>query len=256
MDVHRWRGVSTHRRGRSPVGPDHKRGLFSPPYISPPYTGGASNAPYSEVNFDTIGPAPSLVATGAIAPGSITWYAAISLTGGYLTTWQNCNIMASDPTPGGTWGVSGTPPVPTGYGFDNTLLAAFYVSPSTTCVAFGTTDGGPFGNNNYGQFGFDYGGGRTDYVSFSQLPGDANLDGRVDVNDLTIVLANFGRYGGWAIGAFNGDGIVDMNDLTIVLANFGRTSGAGITAVPEPASVVLLAIGAIGLLALAWRRRA
>ena len=25
------------------------------------------------------------------------------------------------------------------------------------------------------------------------LPGDANLDGRVDVNDLTIVLANFGK---------------------------------------------------------------
>ena len=90
------------------------------------------------------------------------------------------------------------------------------------------TDGGPFGNNNYGQFGFDYGGGRTDYVSFSQLPGDANLDGRVDVNDLTIVLANFGRYGGWAILAFNGDGIVDMNDLTIVLANFGRTSGGAL----------------------------
>ena len=66
-----------------------------------------------------------------------------SLTGGWYTTFQNCNIMATDPTPGGTWGVSGSPAVPTGYGFDNTLLAAFYVSPSTLCVAFGTTDGGP-----------------------------------------------------------------------------------------------------------------
>ena len=25
------------------------------------------------------------------------------------------------------------------------------------------------------------------------IPGDANLDGKVDVNDLTIVLANFGQ---------------------------------------------------------------
>ena len=28
------------------------------------------------------------------------------------------------------------------------------------------------------------------------LPGDANSDGRVDVNDLTIVLTNFGQTGG------------------------------------------------------------
>jgi hypothetical protein len=223
--------------------------------IGPSIGGGSANAPYSEVNYDTIGPAPGLTATGSMTANA-GWYAATSITGGYLTTWQNCNIMASDPTPGGTWGVSGSPAVPTGYGFDNTLLAAFYVSPSTSFAAFGTTDGGPFGNNNYGQFGFNYGGGSTDYVSFSALPGDANLDGRVDVNDLTIVLSHFGRYGGWAIGDFNGDATVDMNDLTIVLTNFGRTYMPGMSAVPEPAGVVLLGIGAIGLLALARRRRA
>ena len=30
------------------------------------------------------------------------------------------------------------------------------------------------------------------------LPGDANVDGRVDINDLTIVLAHYDRTGGWA----------------------------------------------------------
>ena len=55
-------------------------------------------------------------------------------------------------------------------------------------------------------------------------PGDANGDGKVDVNDLTIVLANFGQTGMvWSQGEFTGDGTVDVNDLTIVLANFGQS---------------------------------
>ena len=56
------------------------------------------------------------------------------------------------------------------------------------------------------------------------LPGDANLDGRVDINDLTIVLAHYGQTGTtWAKGEFTGDGTVDINDLTIVLAHYGQT---------------------------------
>ena len=70
------------------------------------------------------------------------------------------------------------------------------------------------------------------------LPGDANGDGRVDINDLTIVLANFGRSTGmtWSTGDFIGDGTVDINDLTIVLANFGQGTGssaAGLAATPR-----------------------
>jgi hypothetical protein len=89
----------------------------------------------------------------------------------------------------------------------------------------------------------------------SQLPGDAVGDGKVDINDLTIVLTDFGRSGmTWNTGDFNGDGKVDINDLTVVLANFGRTVGAaGIGAVPEPGTLALFAAGFAGLLAYALR---
>ena len=49
------------------------------------------------------------------------------------------------------------------------------------------------------------------------LSGDANGDGTVDINDLTIVLANYNQTTGmtWSTGDFIGDGTVDINDLTI-----------------------------------------
>ena len=92
------------------------------------------------------------------------------------------------------------------------------------------------------------------------IPGDANRDGQMDINDLTIVLTNFGKTGcTWLQGCMDGDpaGTVDVNDLTIVLANFGTTYGAspGMTAVPEPSCMLLVGAAVLGLAACACRRR-
>jgi hypothetical protein len=92
------------------------------------------------------------------------------------------------------------------------------------------------------------------------FPGDANRDGKVDINDLTIVLSNYGLSGSpldvtYSEGDFTGDGKVDINDLTIVLAHYGDTIGSspiGMAAVPEPSILVLAAAGLAGLLAYAY----
>jgi hypothetical protein len=79
------------------------------------------------------------------------------------------------------------------------------------------------------------------------VPGDANLDGQVDINDLTIVLANYNQTGMvWFQGGFTGSGTVDINDLTIVLANYHASvaSAARMADVPEPAGIMLLLAGA------------
>ena len=97
------------------------------------------------------------------------------------------------------------------------------------------------------------------------IPGDANADGRVDINDLTIVLAHFGQSSvaggpgkmGWNDGEFTGSGTVDINDLTIVLAAFGSSLGApgSIGAAPEPSTTALV-LAAVLVLAHSFARLA
>ena len=74
--------------------------------------------------------------------------------------------------------------------------------------------------NDAGQIacnGVNSGGQQRPFLLTPAVPGDANLDGQIDVNDLTIVLANFGQTGtAWSQGNFYGDAAVDINDLTAV----------------------------------------
>ena len=82
------------------------------------------------------------------------------------------------------------------------------------------------------------------------LLGDANLDTVVSADDYASVQANFGNTGaagGGLLGDANHDGLVSADDYASVQANFGNTSG-GMSAVPEPATLGLLAIGLIAVL--------
>jgi hypothetical protein len=89
----------------------------------------------------------------------------------------------------------------------------------------------------------------TDVWVTAALPGDANLDGTVDVGDLGILAANWtSNSGTWSQAEFNGDGTVDVGDLGILAAHYGQSVPWPAKAVPEPTALALLAGGALGVL--------
>jgi hypothetical protein len=87
-----------------------------------------------------------------------------------------------------------------------------------------------------------------------QLPwADFNADGSVDAGDYAIWQQHFGsNVAAGADGDANGDGYVDATDYTVWRDQLGQSDAAlGSAVVPEPETVVLLAIG---LSALFWAR--
>ena len=107
------------------------------------------------------------------------------------------------------------------------------------------------------------------------LFGDANLDGRTDALDFSLLVSNFGKPGVWRQGDLNYDGRTDALDFSLLVSNFGRTLPGTLTAnaaprdwarlatfgesigvpVPEPVGMGLLAVAG-GLVLGRGRRRA
>jgi fibronectin-binding autotransporter adhesin len=104
--------------------------------------------------------------------------------------------------------------------------------------------------------------------------GDANLDGKVDGSDYSIIDNSYemektvGSISGWQNGDFNYDGVVDGSDYTLI-DNAFNSQGAqissevaaptaqitgGSAAVPEPTTLGLLGVGAFGMLGRRRRR--
>ncbi|MEX2138443.1 MAG: PEP-CTERM sorting domain-containing protein [Pirellulales bacterium] len=97
--------------------------------------------------------------------------------------------------------------------------------------------------------------------------GDANLDGVVNDDDVTIVGATFGMTSGavWALGDFTYDGAVNDDDVTLLGALYNPTAtpvgdapvalAGAVAAVPEPATWLMLSLGGLGAGLFGWRRR-
>lgn len=93
---------------------------------------------------------------------------------------------------------------------------------------------------------------------FRTRDGDLDLDGDVDINDLTVVLSNWLQpLSDWQAGNLNFDSVIDDTDLGVLLDNYTDTlsqstidqieSVTGIR-VPEPSAAALLAFIGLGLL--------
>lgn len=108
--------------------------------------------------------------------------------------------------------------------------------------------------------------------------GDADLDGKVSLNDLRLLLNNYGVTSDsavWGRGDFDYDDMVSLTDLGLLLNNYDSTSSGttvattgvldaaavsllathGITAVPEPSMPALLIGLLISLATYGWRKR-
>jgi hypothetical protein len=66
-------------------------------------------------------------------------------------------------------------------------------------------------------------------ISSTRIPGDANIDGTVDVVDLGTLAMNYDLQSGatYAMGDFNGDGKVDVVDLGILASHYDMFIAGG-----------------------------
>ena len=87
-------------------------------------------------------------------------------------------------------------------------------------------------------------------VGSSALIGDADDNGVVNAADYIILKTHIGMASGatTADGDFDGDGDVDWDDLQILQAHYGETIAGAAGTIPEPATLGLLAIGAVAIL--------
>ncbi len=97
-------------------------------------------------------------------------------------------------------------------------------------------------------------GGPSLFISYN-IPGtfpvgDLNLSGRVDDDDLSLLLANWGAGRTWDTGDLDETRTVNDDDLSLLLANWGASysPAPGDQAVPEPATLSLLTLGALALM--------
>jgi autotransporter-associated beta strand protein len=149
----------------------------------------------------------------------------------------------------------------TGTGINSSTAASQAASTHKTALGYGEITSTATPTAAGGFSGLD----STNVVVRYTYSGDANLDGKVDTLDFNALAGNFGGTGKvWTQADFNFDGTVDTLDFNFLASNFGQQiasdgggGGASIGAlVPEPTSVTLLGVAAVGLMARRRRRQA
>lgn len=133
----------------------------------------------------------------------------------------------------------------------NDLFVAGLSFTGSARAAFAARTGGAADHHDIDNVAIDW-----DAQVVTGQDGDTDDDGDVDLDDLNGVRNNFGALGA-SDGSLDGDafpfdGTVDLDDLNGVRNNFGAVGGAN--AVPEPGSLALAAMTAIGLGFVARRR--
>ena len=224
----------------------------------------------------SIGSAAALgVTRGVLTTPSITF---ASSTSGTLDVGKNAlditsmtlgqvNALVAAAYSNGTW---------TGPGITSTAAASDSTHLTALGVIYNSVDGSATGAQLYGSGTavglFDgINPASTDVLVKYTYYGDTNLDGKVDGTDYSRIdyayqydkINGSTALTGWANGDFNYDGVINGSDYTLIDNAFNQQGASqaaqvaavvGSSAVPEPATLSIVAAGAMSLLGRRRRR--
>jgi hypothetical protein len=150
----------------------------------------------------------------------------------------------------------------------STAAAANTIDPESLSVAYAENSALPLGSYTTfrGQSADD-----TSVLIALARTGDANLDGIVNDDDVTIVNATYAPsipQPHWILGDFDYNGFVDDDDVTLLGAFYDPNAGplnaffpaepwasaSSVAAVPEPGTWLLMVCGMFGISVVARRR--